>query len=122
MSGNTYHITASDNAFVNVGNSFSGDGKPVDQLDFLLPGWQSNSTLGLHWDHDEARRKKVDKTGAWFLETEDFQSWLLLPNTFMWLHGTAGCGKTVLRYERPKVKRRFNGAELTREAQLLLST
>lgn len=100
MAGDTFHITASGNSLVNIGHSFAADKKRVELLNFLLPHAQSKESLVLQWDHQQAKQKRVGKTGQWFLGSDQFQSWLLEPNSFLWLHGIAGCGKTVLRYER----------------------
>ena len=35
-------------------------------------------------------------TGNWFLDSKQFTDWKVLPNSFIWLHGTPGCGKTIL--------------------------
>ncbi|THX24835.1 purine and uridine phosphorylase [Aureobasidium pullulans] len=35
-------------------------------------------------------------TGQWFFETDQFLQWRRDDNSFLWLHGTSGCGKTVL--------------------------
>ncbi|KAH6855577.1 hypothetical protein B0I37DRAFT_282095, partial [Chaetomium sp. MPI-CAGE-AT-0009] len=35
-------------------------------------------------------------TGLWFVEGNLFLGWLQKPNSFMWLRGFAGCGKSVL--------------------------
>ncbi|KAK4154755.1 hypothetical protein C8A00DRAFT_42499 [Chaetomidium leptoderma] len=57
-------------------------------------------------DYDEARKKRYPGTGLWFVEEPDtpswfvedmpFQRWLTKPNSFLWLYGFAGCGKSVL--------------------------
>ncbi|KAK5989711.1 Ankyrin repeat domain-containing protein 6 [Cladobotryum mycophilum] len=66
-------------------------------LDFLLPNPQLNNSFGLYWDHEQAKQKHVGKTGDWLLGSGEFGSWLKHKgNSFLWLHGIAGCGKTVL--------------------------
>ncbi|CAD0087632.1 unnamed protein product, partial [Aureobasidium vineae] len=35
-------------------------------------------------------------TGEWFLGSDAFQEWKEHPNSFLWIHGLSGCGKTVL--------------------------
>jgi hypothetical protein len=35
-------------------------------------------------------------TGDWFLKGDDFGSWKCTPSSILWLHGIAGCGKSVL--------------------------
>lgn len=35
-------------------------------------------------------------TGAWFLDSEAFETWKSSPGSTCWIHGKPGCGKTVL--------------------------
>lgn len=42
-----------------------------------------------------ACRTREAKTGSWFLDSEDFTRWKM-QRPLLWLHGKAGCGKTVL--------------------------
>ena len=51
-------------------------------------------------NYEAARRKHVAETGNWFLESIAFKSWKTDPDSFLWMHGIAGCGKTILRYVR----------------------
>ncbi|KAJ5235397.1 NACHT nucleoside triphosphatase [Penicillium citrinum] len=45
---------------------------------------------------NHARTLRYEGTGAWLLENPVFQSWYLGSHQHLWLHGLAGCGKTVL--------------------------
>ncbi|KAJ6256375.1 hypothetical protein Dda_8875 [Drechslerella dactyloides] len=72
------------------------DPKRVALHNALLPNWQSSNSLRLDWDHQQARKKHVGNTGKWLLDSEQFQLWLSERNSFMWLHGIAGSGKTVM--------------------------
>ena len=45
---------------------------------------------------NHARTLHHEGTGAWLLENLVFQSWHLGSRQHLWLHGLAGCGKTVL--------------------------
>ncbi|KAJ5503361.1 NACHT nucleoside triphosphatase [Penicillium fimorum] len=45
---------------------------------------------------NQARTVRHEGTGAWLLENPAFQSWYLGSHRHLWLHGLAGCGKTVL--------------------------
>ncbi|KAI1086511.1 hypothetical protein F5B19DRAFT_498274 [Rostrohypoxylon terebratum] len=99
MSKNTYHITASGNSFVNIGHTYQSEGTTREKLFHLLfPHYRSSSeSLQLDWDHNQARQRHVEKTGEWLLQdTKRFKPWLEEPDSFLWLHGIAGCGKTVL--------------------------
>ena len=46
-------------------------------------------------NHNRAARSRQANTGSWFLESETFTHWKE-QNSLLWLHGKAGCGKTVL--------------------------
>jgi predicted ATPase len=43
-----------------------------------------------------ALKKRHEGTGAWFTGGRAFDDWKKQPNSFLWLHGLAGCGKTIL--------------------------
>jgi hypothetical protein len=45
---------------------------------------------------NHARTLHHEGTGAWLLKDPIFQSWYLGSRRHIWLHGLAGCGKTVL--------------------------
>jgi hypothetical protein len=45
---------------------------------------------------NEARKKRHQGTGAWFLTSKSFVEWKSGSRRNLWLHGMAGCGKTVL--------------------------
>ncbi|KAJ8123073.1 hypothetical protein O1611_g9683 [Lasiodiplodia mahajangana] len=47
-------------------------------------------------EHDEARRKHEPGTGEWFLKCQDYQDWVAGLSPYLWLHGKAGCCKTIL--------------------------
>lgn len=47
-------------------------------------------------NYANALEKRHKDTGLWFIRSEAFQTWKSQPNSFLWLHGIAGCGKTVL--------------------------
>lgn len=36
------------------------------------------------------------QTGKWFICRPEYSSWKEMPQSFLWIHGIAGCGKTVL--------------------------
>ncbi|KAI0454305.1 hypothetical protein F5B21DRAFT_504410 [Xylaria acuta] len=44
----------------------------------------------------EACKKRHGGTGLWFVNGSSFSAWLAKPNSFLWLNGFAGCGKSVL--------------------------
>jgi hypothetical protein len=43
-----------------------------------------------------ALEKRHQGTGAWFINGHAFADWNERSNSFLWLHGIPGCGKTVL--------------------------
>jgi hypothetical protein len=43
-----------------------------------------------------ALEKRHQGTGAWFIDSYAFADWNERSNSFLWLHGIPGCGKTVL--------------------------
>jgi len=43
-----------------------------------------------------ARKKRQQDTGIWLLNSPIFLDWKKTPGAFLWLHGKAGSGKTVL--------------------------
>ncbi|KUJ23743.1 uncharacterized protein LY89DRAFT_542673, partial [Mollisia scopiformis] len=43
-----------------------------------------------------ASKQHEPGTGNWLLQRDDFLTWRSTPGTVMWLHGIAGCGKTVI--------------------------
>ncbi|MCJ1423797.1 hypothetical protein MMC29_001682 [Sticta canariensis] len=47
-------------------------------------------------DHNAACIKKYPGTGMWFVKSSVFSRWLEEQNSFLWLNGFAGSGKTVL--------------------------
>ncbi|KAL4736686.1 hypothetical protein BDV11DRAFT_211045 [Aspergillus similis] len=47
-------------------------------------------------DHNAACEKHHTGTGIWFLEGHHFRNWLMERNSFLWVNGFAGCGKSVL--------------------------
>ena len=43
-----------------------------------------------------ARKKHEGETGKWFTKGEEYSKWKDSSNSFLWLHGMPGCGKTIL--------------------------
>ncbi|KAM5347246.1 hypothetical protein ACJ41O_010251 [Fusarium nematophilum] len=44
----------------------------------------------------QCMRMRHPQTGLWLLDGEDFQQWLAVPNSRLWLSGIPGAGKTIL--------------------------
>ncbi|KAJ5970692.1 uncharacterized protein N7479_000610 [Penicillium vulpinum] len=47
-------------------------------------------------DHNAACEKRHTSTGLWLVNGQKFQNWLVEPNSFLWINGFAGCGKSVI--------------------------
>ena len=47
-------------------------------------------------NYENALDKRHHGTGVWFTSGQAFADWKKRPNSFLWLHGIPGCGKTVL--------------------------
>ncbi|KAF2637645.1 hypothetical protein P280DRAFT_357966, partial [Massarina eburnea CBS 473.64] len=47
-------------------------------------------------NHSEARKKHKHGTGEWLLRCREYQDWISGSSSSLWLHGKAGCCKTVL--------------------------
>ncbi|KAL9045457.1 MAG: hypothetical protein Q9214_001499 [Letrouitia sp. 1 TL-2023] len=41
-------------------------------------------------------KKRLTKSGNWFLDSLDFAKWKTTSGSFIWLYGTPGCGKSML--------------------------
>ncbi|KAK3669523.1 hypothetical protein LTR78_010577 [Recurvomyces mirabilis] len=46
--------------------------------------------------HQSARRLHEPQTGTWLTRSAQFQNWKAASIRHLWLHGRAGCGKTIL--------------------------
>ncbi|KAK8186898.1 ankyrin repeat-containing domain protein [Phyllosticta capitalensis] len=47
-------------------------------------------------NYRESLRKRHPGSGQWFLQSSEYSDWKTRPNSFLWLHGIPGCGKTIL--------------------------
>lgn len=47
-------------------------------------------------DHNFACTKRHTRTGLWFVKGSQFSHWLESENSFLWVTGFAGCGKSIL--------------------------
>jgi hypothetical protein len=47
-------------------------------------------------NHNIICAKRHPGTGSWFINGQQFTTWLDRDNSFLWLNGFAGCGKSVL--------------------------
>jgi hypothetical protein len=47
-------------------------------------------------NYNKALEQRYEGSGLWFLESDAFAKWKTRRNSFLWLHGIPGCGKTIL--------------------------
>lgn len=47
-------------------------------------------------NHAKAVEKRYKNTCQWFLNDAQFEQWKSKAHAFLWVHGIAGCGKTIL--------------------------
>jgi hypothetical protein len=47
-------------------------------------------------NYNKARQQRHPDSGLWFLGSDDFAKWKTRRNSFLWLNGIPGCGKTIL--------------------------
>jgi hypothetical protein len=47
-------------------------------------------------NYNKALQQRQEGTGLWLLQSSVFQKWYRQQNSFLWLHGIPGCGKTIL--------------------------
>lgn len=47
-------------------------------------------------NHNTASEKRLQDTGLWFINSSSFQNWLFGRNSFLWVNGFVGSGKSVL--------------------------
>lgn len=59
-----------------------------------IAAWLSPPDPGSN--HELACQLREPGTGTWLLESEQYQKWKTFSSRHLWLHGKAGCGKTVL--------------------------
>jgi Cdc6-like AAA superfamily ATPase len=47
-------------------------------------------------NYNKALEQRQEGSGLWFLQSDAFSTWKKTKNSFLWLHGIPGCGKTIL--------------------------
>ncbi|KAL1962468.1 hypothetical protein VTN77DRAFT_9669 [Rasamsonia byssochlamydoides] len=47
-------------------------------------------------DYTDALQRRVSNTGSWLICGKQYSQWKCCPGSLLWIHGTAGCGKTIL--------------------------
>jgi hypothetical protein len=66
----------------------------ASQVSLEIRCWLTAPDASLN--HNAACAKCHPGTGLWFVHGHHFRSWLEERNSFLWLNGFAGCGKSVL--------------------------
>jgi len=66
----------------------------ADQISRTIRDWLKAPDASV--EYNKAFKKKHHDTGLWFVKGPSFSWWLKNPNSFRWLYGFAGCGKSVL--------------------------
>jgi hypothetical protein len=66
----------------------------LNQHEREIRDWLSAPEPSINYENALEQRHKG--TGVWFTDGEAFSDWKKQSNSFLWLHGIPGCGKTVL--------------------------
>jgi predicted transport protein len=66
----------------------------ASQVSSTIRAWLMAPDASLN--HNAACAKRHQDTGLWFVNGYHFRNWLTEHNSFLWLNGFAGCGKTIL--------------------------
>jgi hypothetical protein len=66
----------------------------ADQISSKIYNWLKAPDATV--DYNTACLHKYSGTGTWLVKGNIFQAWLNDKNSFLWLNGFAGCGKSVL--------------------------
>jgi hypothetical protein len=66
----------------------------LDQRNKEIERWLSPPDPSTNYIN--ALEKRYEDTGLWFLQSDSFMEWKTRRNSFLWLHGIPGCGKTIL--------------------------
>ncbi|KAJ5311151.1 hypothetical protein N7476_007011 [Penicillium atrosanguineum] len=64
------------------------------QISFAIRAWLQAPDVSIN--HNAVYAKHHPETGQWFINSHQFANWLVERNSFLWLNGFAGCGKSVL--------------------------
>ncbi|KAM7182918.1 Ankyrin repeat-containing domain protein [Rhypophila sp. PSN 637] len=66
----------------------------ADQVSSTIRDWLKAPDVSV--EYNAACKKRDPTTGLWLVKGPLFSSWLQTSNSFLWLSGFAGCGKSVL--------------------------
>ena len=70
-------------------NNMALEKRQQDIITWLSPSDPSTN-------YNKALQQRHSGTGQWFLSSREYSRWKKERNSFLWLHGIPGCGKTVL--------------------------
>ncbi|TVY45290.1 putative ankyrin repeat protein [Lachnellula subtilissima] len=91
-----FEITADIRADINKAQSHEDRRRIVD--------WLSEGIPDPSLEHNIARDKHEETTGSWLIhDNNDYSGWLTAPNSFLWLNGGAGAGKSILWFVFPPI-------------------
>ena len=69
-----------------------------------IVNWLSEGIPNPSKEHNIARERHEETTGSWLINDDnDYTDWLTDPNSFLWLNGGAGAGKSILWFVFPFV-------------------
>lgn len=66
----------------------------ASQISSTIRDWLKAPDANIN--HNAACAKRHPGTGAWFVKSSLFTTWLTQDHSFLWLNGFAGCGKSIL--------------------------
>lgn len=105
----TLHLglsSSSHGQLVNVASRVDDVAAQLSELKQDLSGWRQDDQYLkiMSWldapdqtpYHAAACQKHEPGTGQWLLESDTYKTWKSASGGHLWLHGKAGCGKTVL--------------------------
>ena len=67
-----------------------------DQEHQRILKWLGKSVPDPSQEHNAARDKHENGTGSWLVDSDELKSWATKKNSFLWLNGGAGSGKSLL--------------------------
>ncbi|KAK6541415.1 hypothetical protein TWF694_007227 [Orbilia ellipsospora] len=85
-----FSVTERLNLVKNEDGSFERTRVKIAEMD----SWLSPPNASRIYSRSLDQRHKG--SGRWFLESNEFARWKTQTNSFLWLHGIPGCGKTIL--------------------------
>lgn len=105
----TLHLglsSSSHDQLANVASRVDDVAAQLSELKQDLSGWRHDDQYLkiMRWVdapdqtpyHTAACQKHEPGTGQWLLESDAYKTWKTSSSSHLWLHGKAGCGKTVL--------------------------